>query len=219
MGRFSRDKGKRIKRIDWVLPQKSKEIRLYHVWANMKYRCSLKDKTHRKNYALRGISVCDEWANDFMSFYKWAHENGYRDDLTIDRIDVNKGYCPSNCRWVNNFVQANNRTDNVVIEFDGKKLTRAQWAKELAISATALNKRLLEYHWTIERALTTPIRKKRLREPTLCIKDNVVVKRYESASDAARAIGGKAKTISSCCLGRIKSYMGFSWRYENEYKQ
>lgn len=217
MGAFSRAKGKRIKRKKWVLPQKSKDIRLYHIWANMKYRCSIKDKTHRKDYAMRGISVCKEWANDFMTFYQWANANGYRDDLTIDRIDVNKGYSPDNCRWVDNFVQANNRTDTVIIEFNGKKLTRAQWAKELGISATALNKRLLEYNWPVEKALTTPIRKKRLREPTLCIKNNVVVERYESASDAARAIGGKARSISSCCLGERKTYKGFSWRYENEH--
>jgi hypothetical protein len=191
------------------------KTRLYHLWANMKYRCSYKDSTHAKNYVSRGITVCDEWKKDFMEFYRWAIANGYKENLTIDRIDVNKGYSPENCRWADMVMQNNNRRDNAFIEYDGKTLTRRQWARELGISPTALDKRIIEYNWTIKRAFTEPVKKKRLREPTLCIKNDVVIGEYESASEAARSVGGRPNGVIMCCRGQRKTYRGFVWRYKN----
>ena len=73
--------------------------RIKRIWKNMKSRCGNPNATSYRIYGGRGIAVCDEWKNDFMSFYNWAINNGYSDDLSIDRIDNDKGYCPSNCRW------------------------------------------------------------------------------------------------------------------------
>ena len=74
--------------------------RIYRIYHHMRWRCENKNCEAYKNYGRKGISVCEEWKSDFMSFFNWAINNGYDNDLTIDRIDVTKGYTPDNCRWI-----------------------------------------------------------------------------------------------------------------------
>ena len=83
--------------------------RLYKVWANIKDRVLNPKKENYINYGGRGITICDEWKNDFMSFYNWAMENGYSDELSIDRIDNDENYCPENCRWTTSIIQNRNK--------------------------------------------------------------------------------------------------------------
>lgn len=106
-----------------------KGTRIYAIWAGIKSRCLNDNDTAYHHYGGRGITICDEWKNDFMAFRKWALENGYTDDLSIDRIDVNGDYEPSNCRWADGFTQANNMTRNVNITYKGETHTATEWSR------------------------------------------------------------------------------------------
>lgn len=105
--------------------------KLYKVWYSMKYRCYNPKSNSFKYYGARGISVCNEWFNDFRAFELWAFSNGYAEGLSIDRIDVNGNYCPENCRWSTKIEQCNNMRRNILITYLGKTQTLAQWAREL----------------------------------------------------------------------------------------
>ena len=112
--------------------------RLYAIYDKMKQRCYNQNNSNYKNYGGRNIIICDEWLNDFMNFYKWCIENGYKDNLTIDRINVNGNYEPNNCRWVDYETQNNNTRRNVYLTCNGKTQTIAQWSRELGISSSKL---------------------------------------------------------------------------------
>ncbi len=134
--------------------------RLYGVWRDIKDRCYNENNKEFFGYGGRGITVCDEWVKDFQAFYDWSMANGYKEGLTIDRINNDKGYSPDNCRWANMKTQSNNRRSNHLITYNGKTQTIAQWADEMEISYDALVARITKYHWTIERALTEPTKRR-----------------------------------------------------------
>lgn len=96
--------------------------RIYHIWLDMRQRCYNPKNHAYKHYGERGIRICNEW-DDFTTFYNWAMVNGYEDDLTIDRINNDGNYEPSNCRWVNRSVQMNNTRCTVFLNIDGEKLS------------------------------------------------------------------------------------------------
>ena len=132
--------------------------RLYRIHHMMMCRCYCKTIESYKHYGGRGIVVCDEWKGKggFLNFYNWAISNGYSDNLSIDRIDVNGNYCPENCRWADIETQANNTRANKFIEYKGKKLSISQWSRELVINRNTLDKRL-NSGWSVEDALEKPI--------------------------------------------------------------
>ena len=102
--------------------------RLYSIWNGMKTRCYRTYHQSYSNYGGRGIKVCEEWYDDFEAFEKWALSNGYTDNLSIDRIDVNGDYSPENCRWVTLAEQRNNKQNTVYIDYGGEKLTAKEWS-------------------------------------------------------------------------------------------
>lgn len=101
------------------------KTRLYRIWENMKKRCMNENTPKHKNYGARGITIADEWLN-FGDFEKWAMNNGYGDKLTIERINVNGNYEPSNCEWIALEDQAKNRTNTHVFLIDGKKYSTSE---------------------------------------------------------------------------------------------
>ena len=131
--------------------------RLYRIWSNMKNRCINTKVKCYKRYGGRGIKVCDEWLK-FKPFYQWAINNGYQDNLSIDRIDVNGNYEPSNCRWITLFAQANNKRNNHFITHNNETHTLAEWSRITNIKARTLSKRITNYGWSIEKALTTKVK-------------------------------------------------------------
>lgn len=112
--------------------------KLYYVYNNMMRRCYDINNEKYNNYGGRGIQVCDDWKNCIDKFFIWAKSSGYKEGLTIDRINVNGDYCPSNCRWADLKTQANNRTTNVYITYKGETKTMAEWSDVLGISAQTL---------------------------------------------------------------------------------
>lgn len=128
--------------------------RLYSIWCGMKSRCANKNL---KYYGGKGIKVCNQWLNSFETFYDWAIDNGYRENLTIDRIDNNGNYEPSNCRWADNKQQSINRTSNIFYEYKGKRLSIIEWAELYNIPYKLLHQRLRTYKWDIDKALNTGI--------------------------------------------------------------
>ena len=120
---------------------KGSRTRLYHIWQNMKSRCYNKNDNYYNIYGEKGVTICDEWKNDFSKFREWSEENGYNDELTIDRRDVSGGYNPNNCRWANQKEQANNRTSNLLIKHNGIERSLKQWSEELGIKYSTIHSR------------------------------------------------------------------------------
>lgn len=115
----------------------------YNAWIHMRQRCNNPRCKEYRNYGERGISICPEW-DTFEEFWKWSKANGYKPGLTIDRIDNNGNYEPSNCRWVTMEVQENNKRNNHFILFNGEKMTISQCARKANVSRNSLNWRLMK---------------------------------------------------------------------------
>ena len=132
------------------------ESRLYRIWRNIHTRCNTPTSISYPNYGGRGITVCPEWS-DYRTFEKWAFEAGYADDLTIDRIDNNGNYEPSNCRWATVKEQALNRRSNAYITYNGVTKHISEWDKDIGAKKSGRVRARLNAGWSIERAVTTPV--------------------------------------------------------------
>lgn len=130
--------------------------RLYEIHRSMIQRCHYQKAINYKDYGGRGIEVCKEWRESFENFYNWAINNGYEEHLTIDRIDVNSNYEPSNCRWKDYYFQENNRRNNRKILFRGEIHTVAEWCRILGYKPTTIHSRIA-HGWTWEKAFSTPV--------------------------------------------------------------
>ncbi len=135
----------------------------YTVWALMRRRCTNESAWEYPRYGGRGIAVCERWS----SFENFLADMGSRPttDHQIDRIDNDGPYSPDNCRWATRIEQCNNRSYQRILEFDGRSMTLAQWSREVKINRAVLTARLNQLRWSVDRALTTPVRKSTRRRP------------------------------------------------------
>ena len=176
--------------------------RLNNIYDNMKQRCYNPKRDVYKYYGGRGITICEEWndrekvpsgkggtcSKGWLAFKKWALENGYAEDLTIDRIDTNKGYSPENCRWVSMKVQSNNLRNNVRLTYKGRTQTIHEWCEELNLNYERIKNRICRMGWSVEKAFET-------KEDVSCHYLTYNGK-TQSISEWAKEIGVKANTIT-----------------------
>lgn len=135
-----------------------KNTRIYRCWRNMKTRCYNPNGAEFGLYGGRGITVCYEWQT-FEPFYEWAMANGYRNDLSIDRIDNDGNYEPSNCKWSTQQEQALNRSTNVTITYNGITKHISEWDKDIGSAKSGRVRARLNAGWSIEKAVTTPVKR------------------------------------------------------------
>lgn len=133
--------------------------RLHRIWAGIKERCFNKNDIHYKRYGGRGITMCNSWKENFICFYNWAIENGYKDTLTIDRINNDYNYCPENCRWASKEQQARNRKNNKFFNFNKETHCASEWEKILGFPRCTIYNRT-KLGWNFEKIVTTPIKGK-----------------------------------------------------------
>lgn len=127
----------------------------YIIWYAMKQRCLNPNSSRYFNYGGRGITICDKWKKSFVGFWE-DMSHGYVDGLSLDRIDVNGNYEPSNCRWVELWEQNNNQRSNIRITIDGKTLNAKQWSEEVGLKYHTIISRIYLLHWDPVLAVTTP---------------------------------------------------------------
>lgn len=124
---------------------KQSRTRLETVYRKMKSRCNNPHNVKYSIYGGRGIKMCEEWQRNSKAFYQWAMQNGYKDNLTIERIDVNGDYEPNNCKFATYKEQANNTRRNHFVEINGKRKTIAQWAEYYKMSYGQC------YYWLVKK--------------------------------------------------------------------
>jgi len=131
-------RNKNIKQKD---KHKYEDYSLYQLWKSIRKRCLCKTEPAYKDYGGRGICICDEWKENYPAFLAWAKQNGYKKGLMIDRINNDGNYCPENCRFVDSFIQANNKRNNIVFVINGIKDTLPNFARKFHLNPKMLYSR------------------------------------------------------------------------------
>lgn len=179
--------------------------RLYQIWYGIIERCTVPNSKNYKNYGARGISVCEEWKNPNI-FFEWAFQNGYKDNLTIDRIENNGNYEPSNCRWSTMKTQQNNKRNNKKVCICGEEKTISQWCEIFGINRSTVFVRI-HNGWDEIEAITTPTEKPK---SVVCLETGEV---FENARQAGDKYGVTKSSISMAASGKTKTSCGYHWRY------
>lgn len=187
--------------------------RIYNIYRGMKTRCYNNKDYHYQWYGAKGIKICDEWLNDFMSFYNWAINNGYKDDLTIDRINTHGNYEPSNCRWVTTKQQSNNRKNNNLITINGVTHTLSEWSEISGVHHKAIYRKLKKgiTGKDLLKPVTTPKKCKIIQKDL----NHNIIKTWDCLEKIAQETGYKKTPIANVCKKKehCRTAYGFLWEY------
>jgi hypothetical protein len=134
--------------------------KLYYIWQNIKKRCYNPNNKSYKQYGNKGITVYGKWLASYEEFKKWSINNGYRQGLSISRINNNEGYTPTNCKWLKNIKQNNNRSNNHFITWKGETKTIAEWERKLGYCHNSLRSIIRKSNKPIEEIITNTISRK-----------------------------------------------------------
>ena len=140
-----------INNIEYYINKNKERDKLYKVWYNMKNRCNDERNVRYNWYGGRGIKVCSEW--ETYEVFKKDMQKGYKEGVSIDRIDNDKGYFKENCRWATNIEQANNKRNNKKITYQGSTLTLNQWGRKIGVKESAMRVRYYCYKWPTAKLL------------------------------------------------------------------
>lgn len=196
---------------------------IHSKWLSILDRCYCENDIAYKNYGGRGISVCEEWRgkHGFENFYKWAMENGYDEDLTIDRIDVNGNYEPLNCRWTDIDIQANNKTNTIWVTYGGETLSLRKMCEKYGVNYHIAYGRYLK-GFPIEQILfnkpwQSEVSGNRRKVLKIDIETHEILDKYDSAKEAAEKNNIRSRQeVTRVCKGKRKTAGGFIWKYVDE---
>lgn len=184
----------------------------YTRWLKMKDRCYNPNSNAYKNYGERGITVCDEWRKNYLNFLNWTYISGYKDGLTLDRIDNNKGYSPENCKWSTRKEQQNNRRANRKITINGVTKNLFEWVESSGLNPRTITTRI-ERGWNANDLLNPKIISS--RKIKQLDKNLNLIKEWESISEASRKMNIKEPSLCQCLRGKTKTSEGFVWIYSD----
>jgi len=194
--------------------------RIYRIYRCMKTRCYNPKNSSYKDYGGRGIKICEEWFNDFLSFYEWSMKNGYAENLSIDRIDVNGDYEPSNCRWATSQIQADNRRNVIKFVLDGRERTLRELSEEYRVNYRTLHARINRGVPINEALKADEYKANGYKTAKIDLETGQVLAVYESARKAAQENGmSNSSGIQLCCVGKAISSGGFGWEYTGKRKR
>lgn len=173
--------------------------RLWNIWNNMKRRCLCESDVRYHQYGGRGILLCDKWKESFDNFADWALANGYKENLTIERIDVNGNYCPENCKWITLKEQANNKRDTIWIDYKGRHIQLRKICDEMNLHYDAIHNRITKMGWDAERAIDEPLY---TNEGSLMSDCNALGLNYGTVRDRISKLGWSREEALSVPTGR-----------------
>lgn len=141
------------KRIGTSNSKENRNTEIYSKWCGMKNRCYNQNEKQFKYYGGRGIKVCDEWVNDFESFYNWSINNGWQNGYSIERTNVNDNYCPENCKWIPLSDQPKNKRNTIYAEINGERKRLLEWCEEFGVKPKTVYNRIYQQGMTPEEAI------------------------------------------------------------------